>query len=133
MPVTRSEERVEFLGDVITGAVEGGTGYWAQVSQYQYVYKGTVRVCVGEKVGDEPRAVLHPLNDDESGYVAEGREVTLDVIAHGIGVIEGGEIVRDSMKTQILRASRENEAGYLDADDCDVIVQAGLFGEVIYG
>lgn len=139
----RSDERKEFLADVITTAVEGGTGYWAQVSQYQWVDtygylteegQDRVHVSVGERNGDEPRATLHELDDDESGYKPEGLELTLDVVARGIGRIQRGEVsLSDWYRDRILAASRENDAGQIDAGDADTIVQAGLLGEVRYG
>lgn len=130
----RSDERAEFLGDIITTAVEGGTGYWAQVSQYQYALDGRIRACVGERVGDEPRAVLHQLAEDESGYVEAGQIVTLDVIARGLSLLASGEVgVRSDLKALIGQASHENDAGMIDADAADVIVQAGLLGEIVYG
>ena len=69
MTRTRSKERAEFLADIITCAVEGGTGYWAQVSQYQWINSfedGRVMVVCGERQGDEARATLHEMNDDET-------------------------------------------------------------------
>ena len=134
----RSDARTEFLGDIIVTAVEGGTGYWAQVSQYQYDEtlldpKG-VRVIVGERQGDATQATLHELNDDESGYRDEGLELTLDAVARGIGRIKSGEIgVNSRLRKEILIGDRENDAGNIDADGADVIVQAGLLGEIRYG
>jgi hypothetical protein len=140
---TRSDERARFLrarflSDIITTAVEGGTGYWAQVSQYQYVddmeTPPVVRICVGRREGDETRAVLHPLRDDDSGYEQEGKVITPDVIATGISRIVSGEVeVRSDLKRWITEGARDNEGGMIDAEAADVIVQAGIFGEVIYG
>lgn len=135
MEVTaRSTARREFLGDVITGAVEGGTGYWAQVSQYQYEMDGEVRVCVGRRHGDDPRAVLHPLRDDETGYEEEGKELTLDVVEAGIARIADPTFkINSTLRGAILAASATNDAGEIDAEGADYIVQAGLLGEVVYG
>lgn len=131
---TRSDARTGFLGDIITTAVEGGTGYWAQVSQYQYEYDGEIRVCVGERQGDEPRATLHELNDDENGYKAEGLELTVDAVASGIGKILRGEaVVSEGLKRRLAEASRENDGCEIDAGDADCIAQAALLGEVVYG
>lgn len=117
----RSAERREFLADVVTTAVEGGTGYWAQVSEYRWV--------------DEPaRAVLHELDDDESGYRAEGLLLDQDAVAKGIGRIARGEVeLGATLKELILRASRENDAADIDAEAADVIAQVALLGEIRYG
>jgi hypothetical protein len=131
----RSKRRARFLGDIITSAVEGGTGYWAQVSQYQWVdRKGEVHVVTGERVGDEPRAVLHPLKDDESGYEPEGEVLTLDRVAFGLRTLLGHRFgVRADLKAIIDYANHKDDAGDIDADAADVIVQAALFEEIVYG
>jgi hypothetical protein len=132
--MTRSPERAEFLGDIITTAVEGGTGYWAQVSQYQYDYDGETRLSVGQLVGQGTRAVLHEMNDAEDGYREEGLVLDLDAVARGIGrVVRGETDVADRYRQRIAAADRLNDAGNLDAEDADIIAQTGLLGEVRYG
>lgn len=133
--MNRSAERTEFLSDIITTAVEGGTNYWAAVSQYQWIDRdGHVSVVVGEKVGDQARAVLHELKEDESGYKDEGMVVDLDVIAKGIALIRKPDFgVNTRIRQAITEADNENDAGQLDAGDSDCIVQAGLLGDVVYG
>lgn len=133
--MTRSPEREQFLGDIICGAVESGTGYWAQVSQYQYESLGKIYVVVGELREDEgARATLHALNDREDAYEEEGHEVTVETIAHGIrGIVSGRVSVNDRIREAIIEANRDNDAGQMDADDADVIVQAGLFDTITYG
>lgn len=132
---TRTAEREEFLSDIITTAVEGGTGYWAQVSQYQYVMDGELHVYTGPKIeGGGTRATLHELNDDETGYKDEPLVVTIDTIAAGIGKIERRDVqVHSWFHERILKASRANDAGQIDADDADIIVQVALLGEIRYG
>lgn len=137
----RTPERTQFLGDIITTAAEGGTGYWAQVSQYQWIddlgisrEPGTIMVVCGERQGDEPRATLHELNDDESGYKEEGLDLTLDAVERGIGLILDGKVgVATRYINRIAGASARNDAGDIDAEDADVIAQAALLGDIVYG
>lgn len=112
----RNARREEFLSDVVIGAVEGGTGYWAQVVEYRH--------------SDGPaRATLVDLDDDTESY-----HVTTDVVAHGIYVILSPVFqIGDTLRAMIRQASLEDDAGQLDAEACDVIVQAGLFGRIVYG
>lgn len=135
--MARSRQCMEFLGDVITSAVEGGTGYWAQVSQYQYTIDGSVCVCVGKRDGREPRAILHELkeNDPDPGtYEEAGHVVTPDVVWLGIKRVISDECkTRADLRETIRDAARELDAGMIDAEAADVIVQAALFGEVRYG
>jgi hypothetical protein len=135
----RTEERTEFLGDIITAAVEGGTGYWAQVSQYQYVDRwsepeGRIAVCVGTRQAGGARATLHEMNDEETGYKAEGLLLNADAVARGLGKIKRGEVqINDSLRALIMRADADNDAGDIDADAADVITQVALLGEIVYG
>jgi hypothetical protein len=134
MNVERSAERVEFLGDIISAALEGGIGYWSQCSQYQYELNGEIKVAVGKRQGDEPRATVHELNDDESGYKDEGLEITLEAVEKGLDMILGELVaVAEYHRESISRASDRNDAGDIDADDADVIVQVALFGAIVYG
>jgi hypothetical protein len=129
--MARSAERTEFLGDIITTAVEGGTGYWAQCSQYQYEYDGEICVCVGTRSGDEPTATLHELKDDDSGYEDEGLVLTLDNVAAAFKeIIE--TTTNDRWRKTLVEANRTNDAGDLDSGDCDAIAQVALLGEQVY-
>ena len=141
---TRSPEREQFLADIIIGAVEGGTGYWACVSEYKHP-------------DDNPAAtyaVLHEALDDddesvdsiEGGfghypahmlailgpprYEAAGKRIDVDVAARGLSVLCAEHT---GIGNALREANRENDAGQLDANDCDCIIQAGLFGQIVYG
>lgn len=132
----RSDDWTQFLGDILTAAIEGGTGYWAQVSQYQWRDDdGSIHCCVGERVPDAgARATIHELKEDESGYREEGLTIDARVITRGIRLIITDEVgVRSDLKRWIDEGFRECDAGMIDADCADVIVQAGLFDEVRYG
>jgi hypothetical protein len=115
----RSAERVEFLSDVLTTAVEGGIQYWADVLIYE--------------VGPETYATIA---DEDGEY-----NITIDTIAHGISVLTTGENRGHSFTMsgmdywkQFLLANRTNgEDGDYDADIADNILQAGIFGRIVYG
>lgn len=118
--------REQFLSDVITTAIEGGIGYWSVCLQYQY--EGNVVVIDGKDYGGGTRATISPLDTDDIWHV------TPDTIARGISVIrEREDFCRLAIRDTILAASRENDGGEIDADGADVIVQAALFGELVYG
>ena len=115
--MNRSPEREQFLADIITCAVEGG-GVWARFSGYRW--DGIPSA--------ECRATLHDMEDGES------YPLTIDAVARGIGLIVRGDVgVNRTLRGAILYADRENDAGEIDADAADVIVQAGLLGDVVYG
>lgn len=146
MATVRSAEREEFLSDVIIGAVEGGTGYWASVASYRWEDRPAANiyaVLIDEEQEDDVRAFA------ELFASAHGRKIKLselidecdgiyrldiDAVAKGIGLIVRGEVgVRSDLKALIAQASRENDAGDIDAEGADVIVQAALLGGVVYG
>jgi hypothetical protein len=132
MSPEHSPERERFLSDIITAAVEGGIGYWSECAQYQWDDDDGVHVVVGTRVKTVgTTALIHA--EDKTG-VKRGFWITPDVIQKGIEEIEREiHLTRSDLRETILAASRENEAGDVDADCADVIVQAGLFGELVYG
>lgn len=123
MPRTLSTARATFLQDVLVAAVEGGTGYWAQVSGYRW----------SDDNPETGQATFHVLDDD--GIASGDRHlVNLETIATGISRIVQNDVqVRADLRAVIAEASRENDGGLVDADAADVIVQAALFGQVVYG
>jgi len=131
----RSEERIQFLSDIITTAIEGGIGYWSACSQYQYDWDGETRRSVGELVeGERTRATVQELDDSSGEYTGTVHEITIDTIARGIGKIRDNEFgINSQIRKWITEGDRENDAGMIDADAADCIVQAGLFGELVYG
>lgn len=138
---TRSAERIEFLTDVLTIAVDGGIGYWSQCSDYCYSSDDPAERGVTLYVADvDADDFIVPTEDDTVGSWGGGAlparrvRVTLDTIAHGVSVVTSGKTtVHDSYVEWIYAASMKNDAGTLDADDADIIVQAGIFGGVLFG
>ena len=132
----RSAKREEFLSDVLSTAIEGGINDWAVVSEYKWdgLPNAEHYAIVHEVDPDEG------IEEDEDGYAVRGLRVDIDLIAKGIGVIkefnyqpnyfgDGGAYWR-----QFLLADRTNgDDGDYDAIIADWIVQAGLFGEIVYG
>lgn len=124
----RSEARTEFLSDIITTAVEGGVNGWARVEQYQYVIDGEVSVFCGERVGDGARATIVDVDGGARG------ELTVDTIAAAIAKITSGTVsVGGYVANAIMEASRENDAGEIDAGLADTIAQVAVLGEEVYG
>lgn len=141
--VARSEERTQFLKDLIITAIENDGYGWFKVRDY-----------------DPDQGTAH-IKD-----VHEKREfdVTIETIAHGLAVIrdakmatftrtscagtEFEETVSDDAlangatgdrlyvspdnRKRVLEASRENEAGDMDVVDALAILECGIFGHVEY-
>lgn len=133
---SRSEARTEFLSDVLSTALEGGVGYWSVASDI-------------ERSGDYPHgdwfytAVTLFENADGDKHCSQkdeecrGHRVDLDTIARGIEGLLARVRARISHPRyrhhQLLaEANRENDAGDIDADIADDIVQFGIFGSLVY-
>jgi hypothetical protein len=113
----------QMLWYLFVTALEGGIGYWSVCSKYHWRTEG------GE--------------DDLDGFYADVEETEEDApVAHRIdadtilrGLVhfaqpgDGYRHVREVARAILMG---DDEVDY-DADDADAIVQAGLFGEVVYG
>lgn len=104
-----------FLQGVLVTAIEGGINHWARIKR------------VHPKPDDYTTAEIEPLEGDDF----DPRDVDLGTIAEGLQLLaadSGGD-----MSSSVLEAIAENDAGGIDADDADTIVQYGLFKELVYG
>lgn len=120
----RSPEREQFLADVLVSIVEdGGYNGWRRIIGGTYRYEPAAEAFVSiREIGDG--------NPEESAL----HDVTPDVIAEGIAKMQRGEIqVNSELLGWILAGSAKNDAGDIDAEAADCILQAALFGELIYG
>ena len=106
----------QFLSDIIVTAVEGGTNYWAQVSNYSHADENT-------------HATFHDMEDGQR------YPITPTDVQEAIEQIIGGDTsgIHPVIVNKIAVAVRENEAGDVDADLADLIVQVACFTEVVYG
>jgi hypothetical protein len=118
----RDAERQRLLADILIGAVEGGTGYWATVSSYEHSGPAA-----------DTSATLHEIEPGDDEH-PDGREVTTETIEQGIQkILDPHFRVCTHLRAAITHAHNECDVGGLDAEAADVIVQAGVFGEIVYG
>lgn len=117
----KSAERIQFLEDVMVTAVEGGIGYWCQIESWsEAATKGRTEVKI-VALAEDDETVLPII-------------VNLDDLARGIGILRRDETnTHESYVKQIMEASRENDAGEIDAELADLIFQAAALGDTIYG
>lgn len=105
----------EFVRDVYVNAIEGGINYWASVGEYWHSNPDPAKVyaLVEERDGDAPLE----------------HRITLDTVVDGIKAV----LAKPQLRTGLVAHIMALDAGEIDADDADVIVQLGLFEEVVYG
>lgn len=123
---TRSQERTQCLADILIGAVEdGGLNGWRQVSRYRYVQADPDDACSATL---DASVRVHDLEEEKV------HDVTLDTIATGLRRLAEGEVKACAeIVGAAVYAQRHNDASYFDAYSADAVLQAGLFGELVYG
>lgn len=117
----------QYLSDIMTTAIEGGIGYW----------------CAAQTIArdDRDQSVTRVVGvfDRESGDAftepaAMSPDITRETIVRGLGALVKGAQVRRDIRAAVVASLMEPGDGCdLDAEACDVIVQLGLFGEIVYG
>lgn len=142
----RSPQRQTFLTDIIITAVEGGINYWAAVEGYRW-YQPDLEGGTADPGPDgtaNAYAVVLPNSSTEEDcdwwpLLPDGRRgmrIDADVIASALGKIRKGGVKEwgDESRSRrlVLAADRGNDAGELDANLADNIVQVALFGELVY-
>lgn len=135
-PVTKSAAREEFLATVVTTAVEGGIGYWSVVHKYDWWYPDLQGHTPAPSDGMAfTRASIELTEDADESHPAGRRvEVDHDTVRRGMLVLTSGERqVRRDIYEAIVLANHSSDGGEIDSEIADCIVQAGLFGRVIFG
>jgi hypothetical protein len=135
----RSLARAAFLADIIVTAVEGGIGYWSQVSDYHYWFPQEYLRGGAVHRGGEPNAyvTIHDIEEDDPGFAS----VTIGVerVAAALARLRRGPVagLGESLRADIVANDRTNGEpdGHQDVDAvlADAIVQVALFGEVRFG
>lgn len=134
--VKRAEDRVEFLLDVLTTAIENFGYGWFEVDDYPDTDRNV-----------DAYAIVRPKDEPDKTY-----RVDLDIVARGFGVVqrarekdvdkvrclvndktEGRLFMGRDQRGRLLKANRENDANDLDVWDALAVVECGLFGVVTYG
>lgn len=131
----------QFLSDLLTTAIEGGSNYWLAADKVlragKDTHTGLDNLSPLQVLGVRDAETGEAFDRDNyaPGWVpaVSHPHVTLDTITKGIEqLFKGPPLV--SIAGDVYRAILTNgaEGGY-DAGDADVILQLGLFGQVVYG
>ena len=105
----------DFLIDVAICAVEGGIGYWSQVSDYD---------C------DEGTATIHDSAEADGSVKIYALSPAL--VLEGIRLFVSGPYV-EAYRLIVLGCILADDASDIDSDIADLIVQIACFGQVVYG
>ncbi len=126
----------DFMSDVLITAFDGDLGacwYWASPANDGWLStSGTGTWGTGKHW--KQCAVVDALGSDGPRIEWPVYLVDDKVIAKGIQQLISREApVNNSIRESIAAAVASGDAGDIDADAADVIVQVGLFGQVVYG
>lgn len=116
----------EFISNVLITAFDGNYGgcwYWADIAHGTWLRVDDS----GEWLGCD----IKPKDDEppHSSYLVDH-----STLQSGIDLILSGTVqISPVVKTYITRAIIDRDAGDIDSEAADAIVQVGLFGEIVYG
>lgn len=107
-----SEERNQFLDDVIEGAIYG-CAYWAR-----------------GKVNEDGEQIIWDFEEPDETFV-----LNRETIERGIRkVVDDPDFkVADIIRNYVQSGDEYNDATNVDAECADVIVQAALFDQIVFG
>jgi len=127
----------QFVSDILTTATEGGSQYWLQGGRIDrsdgkdgLEHLSVLRITEPQDVeeGGDP----FDINNFSSGFEANrDADITLLTIVRGLqrlfeaGVLPGRPDIRGCVSSL--------DAGNIDAEAADVILQLGFFGDTVYG
>lgn len=132
-----SAERANFLAGVFCTAIEGGIGDWAGIRWIKYGCDQDV-FTPALASSDTPFAttsaqIWDAEKDEELATGVLIHTITLDSIELGIERIKAKEFELDpDVLKCILVGDRNDDASNIDAGGADAIIQAALFGELVY-
>lgn len=128
----------DFLGDILVTAFDGqygGCWYWAGSGEKPWpeIQKDSANwetVYIKFDVEDCPTEaqIAQYVKDIATG----GVKVGVEEISVGIARILTSEDYSDGLKARVREACVESDAGEIDANDADCIVQEALFGKQVY-
>lgn len=127
-----SAARDQLLADIFTTAIEGGINYWSECSSYHWRNPDGTDDLRGFKADINDLYNLLDPDDDDSGQPHHVDRSTL-VKGYTLATTTHRDRIRWSCGEQPPLVITDDTDWDYDAGDADVIVQLGLFGEVVYG
>lgn len=129
--VTTTTVTDQQLADLFTTAMEGGVSYWAGVSAYHWHLP-----CPEDTELDHPdllgfSATLRP--EDGEPVVVDRSVLILGLQRLAAGTVTYGSQPWPRERQHKLLARLADDTGDYDSSDAEMLVQAGLFGDITYG
>lgn len=116
----------EFLHDVMTNTVESGaTAYWAMIDHV--IRDADLNVTEFQIVSNE--IDLHVNSVEDMLFVIDKAAIVKGINA----VLDPKFQVAAYIQQYVIDAVKNGDAGFIDAEAGDVIVQATMFDEIVFG
>jgi hypothetical protein len=116
-------------GDLAVTAAEGGINYWADTDEYDWTRWQDKETGDAKDIPDDfPFYVIWDKEDNTLPKTA----VTPETFRRGMELLMG-ERYRDIAVARWFASNDRDEWNCADADAADVLIQLGIFGEVVYG
>lgn len=113
----RSTEPAQFLSDILTTAVESGVFQACGCHMKNYTW-----------TDDPPTAYVYLVDEDGIRH-----PINLDTIARGIRrVLSPGFQINPRVREVIRDDNRDNDACYIDVIGAAAIIEAAIFGQIVY-
>lgn len=125
MAITRTPERVEFLSDVLTTALEhAGYGFPGILEYPDVENPADVHAAIYDRYEEE--------SDGTDGWrPTQTWRVDIDTVAKGLGVLKSKYQSKGHLR-ELFAADRDNDAGQIDVVGALAILEAALFGDITY-
>ena len=142
MKITGLRLTNEDAADIVHGAIEGGTGYWAECRNYNWKdwyekdEKRSTETYTAEKIKDLPDDYVFVEIREDAEQVEPERFSASWIPLTRENLEKGVIALFENMPHLIHGVSNRGEGDVecdFDATSCDVIVQYAIFGDVIYG
>jgi hypothetical protein len=129
MSITKVSALAQLHFDIFITAMYGGIGYWSEATSYHHDTRTESGILVDDITGFAA-TIISPEEDWDG-------EMTIDKLV----IAKGYRLASTTWKDKLHWSSGErpplvvgpNTDWDCDAGDADMIVQLGLFGDVVYG
>lgn len=139
--MTRTAARETFLAELGATACEGGVNYWAYVDNYAWFlpYLSDSSTCEPSPSGG---GAFEATLSDKFENDFKPTKININTVATGINRIMNANLeelkskygLSSEFRTKLRKASNTNDDidSWIDAGVADIVIQIGMFDEVIY-
>ena len=124
-----TDDRIEFLVDVLSTAVEVGVSYWGATIHVEDHTGTTPEGDNLDPIGTGGDCYAATIRDYETGT---NHHVNLGTIARGARLLANSTINNQLVNDFREANSTNGDRGDIDAANADMALQMGIFGDVIY-